>query len=76
LAKIAPCTTSELGYEDHENFIWSLKLHPEDGFTWKKEVTNEGGVLRTKTSAYSKASIWGRPRVPPTCGKIMIINHV
>jgi hypothetical protein len=53
LAKIAPC-------------VWSMKLHPEDGFTWKKEVTNEGGVLRTRASAYSKASIRGRTRIPPT----------
>jgi hypothetical protein len=55
LAKIALCVTSELGYEDQDNFLWSMKLHPEDGFTWKKEVTNEGGVLRARASAYSKA---------------------
>lgn len=66
LAKIAPCSASELGYEDQDNFLWPMKLHPEDGFTWKKEVTNEGGVLRTRASSYSKASIWGRPRIPQT----------
>jgi hypothetical protein len=71
LAKIVPCTASELGYADQNNFLWSMKLHPEDGFTWKKEVTDEGGVFRTRAYAYLKASIWGR-----LGGKTMIINHV
>jgi hypothetical protein len=66
LAKIAPCAASKLGYEDQDNFLWSLKLHHKDGFTWEKEITNEGSVLRTRASTYSKASIWGRPGVPPT----------
>jgi len=66
LAKIAPCAASELGYEDQDNFLWSMKLDPEDGFTWKKEITDEGSILRTRASAYSKASIWGRPGIPPT----------
>jgi len=66
LEKIAPCVAFELGYEDQDNFLWSMKLHLEDGFTQKKEVTNEEGVLRTTASAYSKASIWGRHGVPPT----------
>jgi len=45
LAKIAPCAASELGYEDQDNFIWSRKLHPKDGFIWEKEIADEGSVL-------------------------------
>jgi len=66
LAKIAPCAASELGYEDQDNFLWFMKLHPKDDFTWEKEITDEGSILRTRASTYSKASIWGRSRVPPT----------
>jgi len=65
LANIAPYAASEFGYEDHVNFLWSMKLHPKDGFIWKREIVGEENVLRTRASAYSKASIWGRPGVPP-----------
>jgi len=51
LVKITPCASSELGYEDHDNFLRSMKLHPEDGFTWKKEITDKRSVRRTKVSA-------------------------
>jgi len=65
LAKIEPYATSELRYEDQDNFLWSMKLDPKYGFTWEKEITDEGSILRTRASSYSKASIWRRPGVPP-----------
>jgi len=61
LAKIAPCVVSELGYENHDNILWSMKLHPKDGFIWKKELVGGENVLKTRASMYAKAPVWGRP---------------
>lgn len=63
LAKIVPCATSELGYKDHDNFLWSMKLHSKDGFIWRKEIMDEEEILKTTTSAYSKSLVWGRPKI-------------
>jgi hypothetical protein len=63
LANIALCAASELAYKDHDNFLWSMKLHPKDGFIWRKEIVNEEDILRTKASAYSKAPVWGGPEI-------------
>ena len=32
MARIGPCSISAIGYENHDNFLWSMKLHPKDGF--------------------------------------------
>jgi len=37
LARIGPCPIFAVGYENHGNFLWLMKLHPKDGFIWKKE---------------------------------------
>jgi len=62
LANIAPCAASELGYENQDNFLWSMKLHPKDGFIWK-EIVDEEDILRTRASAYPKTPIWGCPEI-------------
>jgi len=54
-----PCTVSELGYENHDNFLCSMKLHSKDGFIWKKQPVGEENVLRTRASMYAKALVWG-----------------
>lgn len=60
MAKIAP---SEICHENHDNLLWSMKLHPKYGFIWKKELVGEENVLRTRASMYAKALVWGHPEI-------------
>jgi hypothetical protein len=62
LARIGPCPISAIGYENHGNFLWSMKLHPKDGFIWKKECL-EDNVMRTRASMYPRTSAWGHPEI-------------
>jgi hypothetical protein len=32
MAKITPYNAFELGYEDQDNFLWSMKIHLKDGY--------------------------------------------
>jgi len=52
LARIGPCPISVVGYENHGRFLWSMKLHPRDGFIWKKECV-EDDMMRTRASMYA-----------------------
>ena len=76
LAKIAPCAASGFGYEDQYNFLWSMKLHLKDGFTWKKkllmkEAYSEPGLLLTQRLQFGDAQEFQQ-----LGGKTMMINHV
>ena len=53
LARIWPCPISAVGYENHGRFLWSMKLHPRDGFIWKKECV-EDDMMRTRASMYAR----------------------
>ena len=58
LARIGQCPISAIGYENHGSFPWSMKLHPKDGFIWKKECV-EDNVMRTRASMYTRTLAWG-----------------
>ena len=58
LARIGPCPISAVGYENHGRFLWSMKLHPKDGFIWNKECV-EDDMMRTRASMYARTSAWG-----------------
>ena len=62
LERIGPCPISAIGYENHGNFLCSMKLHPRDGFICKKECV-EGDVMRTTTSMYPRTPSWGHPEI-------------
>jgi len=49
-----PYASSELGYEDQDNVLWSMKLHPTYEFIWRKEIVDDEYLLRTRASVYPK----------------------
>ena len=62
LARIGPRPISAIGYESHGNFLWSMKLHPKDGFIWKKECV-EDNVMRTRAFMCPRIPAWGHPEI-------------
>jgi len=68
LATIPPCISLAPKYEVHENEMCSMKLHPDVGFIWEREIMNqdyvvidheetsllEDDMLRTRASTYKK----------------------
>jgi len=77
LTNILPCTSLGPKYEVQENEMFSMRLHPNAGFVWEREVVDQGyvvvdheevsstedDVLKTRASTYKK-----RMDMPiPTC---------
>ena len=62
MARIGPGPISAIGYENHGNFLWSMKLHPKDGFVWKKEFVIDN-VMRTRASMYAGTPAWRHPEI-------------
>ena len=68
LANISPCTSLGPKYEVQDNEMFSMRLHPNAGFVWEREVVDQGyvvvdheeassiedNVLRTRASKYRK----------------------
>jgi len=68
LANILPCTSLGPKYEVQDNEMFSMRLHPNAGFVWEREVVDQGyvvvdhgevsstgdNVLRTMASTYRK----------------------
>jgi len=68
LANISPCTSLGPKYEVQDNEMFSMRLHPNAGFVWEREVVDqryvvvdhegvssrEDDVLRTRASTYRK----------------------
>jgi hypothetical protein len=53
LARIGPYPMSEVDCEYYGKFSWSMRLHPIDGFIWKKEQAKDD-MMRTRASMYPK----------------------
>ena len=45
LANIPPCISIGPGYEVQENEFFSMKLHPNVGFIWEREVVDQDYVV-------------------------------
>jgi len=68
LANISPCTSLGPKYEVQDNKMFSMRLYPNIGFVWEREVADQGyvvvdhgevpltedNVLRTRASTYRK----------------------